>query len=119
MDDEIGIAANRRREVRVGLGRQPEVADVHRVVARLLHRPQHQERDRPLLRRAADLLDELLEVRRLDAAAGGAPRLKPSDVTNSSNSMHLERIRRLVNAVERRHVVASRDGGPPSRWPAA
>ena len=64
--DEIRIAADRRREMRVGLGRQTEVAEVRRVVPRLLHRPQHQERDRLLFRLAANLLDEPLEVARLE-----------------------------------------------------
>src|SRR5688572_31752150 len=62
MDDEIGIAANRRGEMRVVLGGQPEVAEARRVVPRLLHRPQHQRRDRPLLRGAAHAVDQLLEV---------------------------------------------------------
>ena len=64
VDDQVGIAADRRGEVRVAVGREAEVPEVLRVVARLLHRPQHQERDRLLLRRAAHPLDELLEVAR-------------------------------------------------------
>ena len=64
MHDEVGIAADRRGEVRVAVGGEAEVPEVRRVVARLLHRPQHQERDRLLLGRAAHALDELLEVAR-------------------------------------------------------
>ena len=69
MDDEIRIPADGRREVRIGVGRQPEVAEVGRVVSRLLHRPQHQERDRLFLRLAAHFLHQALEVARRDLSA--------------------------------------------------
>jgi hypothetical protein len=62
VDDQIRIAADGRREMGVRLGRQPEVPQVGRVVPRLLHRPQEQKGNRPFLGRAANLLDELLEV---------------------------------------------------------
>ena len=66
MHDQIRIPPDRRREVRVGVGRQPEVPLVHGVVARLLHRAQHQERDRLLFRGTAHPLDQLLEIARAD-----------------------------------------------------
>ena len=63
-----GIAADRRREVRVAVGRQAEVAEVRRVVARLLHRPQHQEGDRLFFRLAAR------SARRAAESAAAGPR---------------------------------------------
>src|SRR5882724_5979047 len=42
MDDQVGIAADWRRKVRVGLHRQPEVTRVPRRVTGPLHRAQHQ-----------------------------------------------------------------------------
>ena len=58
MHDEIRIPPDRRREVRVAVGREPEVPEVRRVVPRLLHRSQHQKGDGLLLRLARDPLDE-------------------------------------------------------------
>ena len=101
---QVRIAPDRRGEVRVALGRQAEVADVRRVVARLLHRAQHQERDRLLLRRAAHRLDQLLEVARLDGV-----RRRAEAVAERRDELlellDLERVGLLVDAVERRHVV--------------
>ena len=73
-------------------------------VARLLHRPQHQERDRLLFRLAVDLLDQLLEVPRLDGVGrrGEAVAERRDELLEL---LDLERIGRLVDAVERRHVV--------------
>ena len=74
MDDQIRIAADRRREVRVALRREAEMTEVLGRVARLLHRPQHEERDGLLLRLALDALEQPLEVPR-PQAVGGAARL--------------------------------------------
>src|SRR6185436_17850994 len=70
MDHEIGIAADRRGEVRVTRRRKAEVAEVLRRVARLLHRAQHEERNRLLFGLAVNPLDELLEVARTQRTGG-------------------------------------------------
>ena len=57
VDDEIGVAADRRGEVAVRRAREPRVAEVARVVARLLERAQDERRER--LPPAARLLDVL------------------------------------------------------------
>src|SRR5213083_2408819 len=62
MHDQIRIAADRRREVRVTRGREPEVAEVLRRITRLLHRPQHEERNRLLFRLPLDLLNQFLKM---------------------------------------------------------
>ncbi len=46
MDDEVGVAADRRGEVAVGAGGQSRVAEVLRVVARLLERAEDERRER-------------------------------------------------------------------------
>jgi hypothetical protein len=78
--------------------------DIHRVVARLLHRAQHQERDRALRRIALDLLDQLLEVLRLDAAAFRRAQRESECRDELLELQHLEWIGRLVDAIERGHV---------------
>ena len=69
--------------------------------------PQHQKRDRLLFRRAAHLLDELLEVRGLDGVATA-----PETVTEGGHELlellDLQRIRRLVDAEQAGHTVSSR-----------
>ena len=78
--------------------------EVLRRVARLLHRPQHQERDRLLFGLAVDPLEQLLEVprpqrgqRRAEAVAeAGDELLELGD---------LEDVRLLVDAVERRRLL--------------
>jgi hypothetical protein len=102
--DQVGIAADRRREVGVVLGREAEVAQAHRVVARLLHGAQHQRGNRPLLGRALHAIDEPLEVHRLErlAAAGEAVAERRDERLELP---HLLRVGRLVHAVQRRHTV--------------
>ena len=46
VDDEVGVAADRRGEVAVRGAREARVAEVPRVVARLLERAQHERRER-------------------------------------------------------------------------
>ena len=58
MNDQIGIAADRRREVRVELRSQAEVPKIVLVIPRALHRAQHQKRDRLLFGLAVHLLHE-------------------------------------------------------------
>ena len=47
MDDEVGVAADRRREMAVGGARETGVAEVARVVAGLLQRAQYERREAP------------------------------------------------------------------------
>ncbi len=98
VDDEVRVSADRRREVRVAARREAEVPHVRRVVAGFLHRPEHQERDRLLLRLARNPLHQLLEVPR---AHGVGPRRQA--VAHGRDELfelrHLQRIRRFVNAI--------------------
>jgi hypothetical protein len=64
--DEVRIAANGRREMRVARRGEAEVAQVLWCVARLLHRAKHQKRDRLLFGFAFDALQELLEMSRAE-----------------------------------------------------
>ena len=70
VDDEVRVAADRRGEVAVRGAREPGVAEVPRVVARLLQRAQDERRER--LSAAARLLDVLG-----DAARDLARELRP------------------------------------------
>src|SRR2546428_523537 len=104
MDDEVGITTDRRGEMRVARGREPEVPEVFWRVARLLHRPQHEKRNRLLFGLAVDSLDELLEVTR----AKGACR-RGEAVAEAGDELlelgHLQNVRLFVNAIERRRVL--------------
>src|SRR4030095_16562773 len=60
--DEVGITPDRRGEMRVAFLRQTEVAEILRGVARLLHRAEHQERDRLFFGLALDPFDQLLKM---------------------------------------------------------
>ena len=71
VDHEVGIAADRAREVRVHVGGQAEVAEVLLVVARQLHGAQQQVRDELLLGLALDLAQDELEVLRPDVLEVG------------------------------------------------
>ncbi len=104
MHDEIRIAADRRREVRVGVGRQAEVAEIRRVVPRLLHRPQHQERDRLLFRLAAQSSRRAAGNR---AARARRPRRQRIAQRRDEllEDLDLRRIGLFVNAIERRHAA--------------
>ena len=62
--DQVRIAADGRREVRVGVRGQREMADVLGAVARLLQRAQHQVAQDALLRLAFDLRHQLLIIAR-------------------------------------------------------
>ena len=76
MDDQVGIAADRRGEVAVGGAREARVAEVLRVVARLLERAQDERRERltPAPRLLGVLRDEL---RRLARECRGLLRRQP------------------------------------------
>ena len=70
MHEEIGIAADRRREVQVVGRREAEVADVDHVVHRLAQRAQEQEVERALHRLAVQRREEVLELARRAAGLG-------------------------------------------------
>ena len=104
VDDQVRIAPDRRREVRVARERQAEVPQVLRRVARLLHRPQHQHGDGPLGRRAVDLLEQRLEVPRADRVGRRAERVAEAR-DEGLELLDLQRVGRLVHAVEARNVA--------------
>src|SRR5262249_60799791 len=62
MHDQIGIAADRRREVAVVLQRQREVAQILLGVKRALHRAQNDVGQEALFRRAGDRLEDSLQL---------------------------------------------------------
>ncbi len=64
MDDQIGIAADRRSEMGVARRRQTEVADVFRLIDGLFHRAQEHAVDHPLFRFAAGGFQQSLELQR-------------------------------------------------------
>src|ERR1700743_1449686 len=70
MDDEIGIAANRRSEMRVLLEAEREMAERVGGVARLFQRAKHQVRNDSLFRFAGELANEALVMLRRDAQIG-------------------------------------------------
>ena len=61
MDDQIGVAPDRRGEVQVVGRGEPEVADVHHVVGRLLERAEQLERQRLLGRMPLQLVEHPLQ----------------------------------------------------------
>ena len=66
MHDQIGITADGRSEMGIGLGREREMADVLFRIARLLKRAQHQVGKDALLRLALQALGQPLVVPRAD-----------------------------------------------------
>ena len=65
MDEEVGIAADRRREVRIIIKCQAEVADILCRIDGLLHGADHGCGKESLMRRSLDLFEEALDVLRL------------------------------------------------------
>ena len=66
MHDQIGITADGRSEMGIGLGREREVADVLFRIARLFKRAQHQVGKDALLRLTLQALGQPLVVPRAD-----------------------------------------------------
>src|SRR6516165_9653216 len=62
MDEEVWVTSNRRGEVRVACRCKPKMSEIFRRISRLLHRSQHQERNRLLLGLSADSLQQLLKI---------------------------------------------------------
>ena len=104
MDDQIRIAPDRRREVRVAGRREAEVAQVFRRVARLLHRPQHQHRDRLFFGLSVDLLEQLLEMAR-PQRVGRSGQAVAEPRNEFLELRDLEDVGLFVDAVERRRLL--------------
>jgi hypothetical protein len=85
------------------------VSGVDRRVSRLLHRSQHEERDRPLFRPVADALEEFLEMPRPQRSQWRA-----QTQTESRDELfelrHLEHIGFFVNAIEGWRVLRLEKG---------
>ena len=127
MHDDVGIAADRRREVDVGRRGERGMPDVDGVVARLLERAQEQRRERLARRRPVpeDRLEQLglpghrsarpPSPRALgERRDGQAERRQPID--------ELQRSPRASDARARGRAPAAwrgRAGRPRPRWPAA
>ena len=106
---EIRIAPDRRREVAVARRAQPEVAEVARRVVRLLERPQDERREPRAVprRRSVDGLghDELTRLLRRQVIG----RRRRRDVQRhelGQQPLDARRVRRLVDAVQRRPACA-------------
>ena len=102
VNQQVGVAADRRGEVQVLLEGQPEVTEVLPGVLGLLHRAQEQGVDRRFLGRAAHRLEHrLVGLRRRLAAGKGQPHAanRAGDVVEAGQG------RLLVDAVERGHVL--------------
>ena len=76
VDDEVGIAADWRREMRVLVKREREMAERIGRVSRLLERPQHQVRDDALFGLARDFFRQPLVMLR---ANGDVERARQRD----------------------------------------
>jgi hypothetical protein len=90
--------------MRVAFRRQTEVAEILRGVARLLHRAQHQERDRLFFGLALDPFDQPLKMVRTQVVDR-----RGKAVAEPSNELlelgHLEDVGFFVHTIERRHLV--------------
>ena len=140
VDDEVGIAADGRGEVRVGGRGQGEVAFVDLRVARLPQRAQHQVAEDALFRLAFDARGQLLIHARRDgnvfgdfvhariapAAVGVAPVAAGLDALDGQGAEaervaeaggqlfeldHAARLGLLVDAIERGHAEVFKPGG--------
>ena len=123
VDDEVGVAADRRGEVAVGGAREPGVAEVARVVARLLERAQDEARERlAAAARPARVLGDALARRGRDpgrlrrAHALGRGRGRHAEV-GEPVEQPLDRVGlgRLVHAVERAAAPAREQLRRPAR----
>ena len=127
VDDEVGVAADRRGEMAVGRAREPRVAEVARVVARLLERAQDEGRERlsppPRLR---DVLGN-----RVARLGGDAGRVRGREVLRRRRRRNRKvgelckqqldrlRVRPLVDAEERFASASGNLHETPARRPAA
>jgi len=104
VDDEVRISTDGRGEVRIARRREPEMSEIFRCISRLLHRPQHEERDRLLFRLAMDALEELLEVTWTQSR-----QRRPQAVTKARNEffelLDLHHVRLFVDAIEGRCLL--------------
>src|SRR4029434_3673298 len=100
MHDQVRVTPNRRSEVRVVLRGETEVTETHRVVPRLLHRAEHDRRNRTLLRRSTDAVNQLLKVPRRHGSPRGAKSV-PKRLDERLELSDLLDVRRFVYAGER------------------
>ena len=96
MKRQVGVAADRRREVRVVLLREPEVSHHRRIVDRFLHRAEDHRRKGRVERIPLDGPEELREhLRILDV-----PHLDAESAELRTEHQDLLRIRRFVKPRE-------------------
>ena len=86
MDDQVRIAADRRREVQVVGRREPEVAEVDHVVGRLLERAQQLERQRLFGRVTLEPLEHPLAGPWACARRRRRPRCRSSRASTANSS---------------------------------
>ena len=120
VDDEVGVAADRAREVAVRRAREARVAEVPRVVARLLQRPEDERRERlpppPRLRRRTSLTRSARLGRDARRVGGREPlgrRRRRNVEVGELREQELDRLRvgPLVHAVERLAPAAGEQAG--------
>jgi hypothetical protein len=110
LHDEVGIAPDRRREVRVGLDREAEVRTGLRRVPRLLHRSQDDGVDQPFLGPPDRLLEHALDRLRADLPVlEREPDAEPLEEVPE----RLQRVggRRLVHAVREEDATSGELAG--------
>ncbi len=110
VDDEVRVAPNRAREVRIEAEREAVVPAVVRRVDRLRHRPQGRHRDHRLLVGPLDALDQGGEVARGGRAARER-QAKAEGLDVVGEGRDALRVGRFVDAVEERAGLEARRGG--------
>ncbi|CAJ7112911.1 Uncharacterised protein [Burkholderia pseudomallei] len=107
--EQIGIAANRAREVRVRVVRETEVADVVRTVDRLLHRAQQHRLQHLRVGPVADVRHQRRVIARVRRVA--AAQREPHVAQERAQILELFGRRPRVHAVEARVLVALEEIG--------
>ena len=101
--DQVGVAADRRREVRVVLEREPEVTDVAGLVDGLRHRANHRGADQRRVRTVADLLQQVAQVLRTDLLGGRQPEAELAQ--ELSQCLEPVELGQPMHAIQRRHAM--------------
>ena len=109
VDQQVGVAPDRRGEVGVGLVGEAEVADVVRAVHRLLQRAQHHRLQQLGVGAVLDLLEQLGEVARARLVATAEPQAELLEELAQLGELVLGR--RVVDAVQRRMLAAGEKVG--------
>ena len=103
MHDQVGVAPDRRREVRVVLEREPEVPDVPGLVDGLRHRADDRGRDQARVGAVAELRQQVPQVLGRDLLGRRQP--EPELAQELPQRLEPVELRQPVHAVQRRHAM--------------